>query len=82
MKKILLIKWVDSSRQTMEWYTPEEVGDLLDQSLHVVSIGFLLKNEKEAITITQSLSDDGCVIGILTIPKKSILSRKILCRIQ
>jgi len=66
----------------MSWMDKDEYESTLEEvNLHVISVGVLIKEDRNAITISQSYSSDECCMGILTIPKKAILSRKKLCKL-
>lgn len=69
MKKIIVIDWVDSIRD-FDW-TPIE--DVDENSLDCVSVGFMLKETDDYVTIAQNYGlEPEQVCNLITIPKCSI----------
>ena len=67
--KIVVIDWVDSVR-AFDWTLMEDVDE---KSLDCVSVGFLLKETDEHITIAQNYGiKPEQVCNLITIPKCSI----------
>lgn len=71
--KIVVIDWVDSVR-AFDWTLIEDVDD---KSLDCISVGFLLNETKEHVTIAQNYgSVPKQVCNLITIPKCSIKNIK------
>ena len=71
----VLVRWLDS-RSYPEWLPT----DLIEFSLATCeSVGFLKESNREKIVLLQSVSDDKSAAA-LVIPKKVVLSQKILGR--
>jgi hypothetical protein len=69
MKKIIVIDWVDSIR-SFDWTLIEDIDEKL---LDCVSVGFLLKETDDCITIAQNYGlEPEQVCNLITIPKCSI----------
>ena len=69
MKKIIVIDWVDSIR-SFDWTLIEDVDE---NSLECVSVGFILKETDDYITIAQNYGlEPEQVCNLITIPKCSI----------
>lgn len=73
MKPVLVI-WHDAHAGTGTW---EFIDDMNDQEPYVVrSVGFLLESKfgkkRAHISITQSISQEGCVDSVLHIPVKMV----------
>ena len=74
-KNIIVIEWVDSVR-AFDWTLLEDVDE---KSLDCISVGFLLKEMDNCVTIAQNYGiKPEQVCNIITIPKCSIKNiRKI-----
>ena len=64
------IHWLDSHGITSDWEFIDELKSFMP--VEVVSIGFLLEDEKDYKTIVQSYSESQ-VLGRMAIPATSIL---------
>jgi len=73
--KLVYIRWIDSSGTTGIWNSPEQILNS-SSSLHCVSVGWVLGEDKQSITFVAHLSKTGTAGGDLTIPKRAILSMK------
>jgi len=67
--KMVLVEWVDSAFM-QGWMLKEQA--LTHKFSHCTSIGFLVSEDKEQVTIVQSESDKDSVGDGLSIPKCSI----------
>lgn len=72
--KLISINWVDSA-VTMGWFY-EDYSDL--NPSFITTIGFLVKETDDSISVSTSLSEHGRFVDILTIPKAVIKKRKFL----
>jgi hypothetical protein len=73
--KIIYIKWKDHVFYVNGWVDPDNVdGD----SIVCESVGFLLIEDKDTITITQAKNTLGDVAGVCTILKSDIVRKKYL----
>ena len=68
------MEWVDSA-VTMGWLYEDD--DLLTAS-HITTIGFLVKETSDSISVSTSYSQHKRFVDILTIPKVAIKKRKFL----
>lgn len=72
-KKIVIIDWVDSVRAS-DWTYIEDVDEKI---MNCVSVGFLLKETDDSVTIAQNYGlKPEQVCNLMTIPKCSIRSFK------
>lgn len=75
--KIIYVEWVDSSHNT-GWQTAEAALKE-DHLLDCKTVGFLIKETDDHLTVAQSSAvDPDQVDGVLTIPKVAITKRKYL----
>ncbi len=74
-KDIILVEWRDSAFQPSVWEFIEDIEPLVD--VHCTSVGFLLEETDEYITIALAISKTQ-VLGRTTIPKGCIVSWKVL----
>lgn len=73
MNKIIVIEWIDSVR-AFDWTLIEDVDE---KSLDCVSVGFLLKETDDYVTIAQNYGlEPKQVCNLITIPKCSIRNIK------
>lgn len=73
--KIVVIDWVDSVR-SFDWTLMEDVDE---KSLNCISVGFLLKETDNHVTIAQNYGlKPEQVCNLITIPKCSINNIRIL----
>lgn len=69
MKKIVLIDWKDSVKNS-DWTLMEDVDE---KPVNCISIGFLLKETDDYVTIAQNYGlEPEQVCNLITIPKCSI----------
>lgn len=73
--KSIKIFWVDSRMIVGGWQQQSEFKSL--EPTKVESIGFIIEDNKNYITICHSFDGD-CYAGVLTIPKCCITKKKIL----
>jgi hypothetical protein len=75
-KRIVLVTWVDSCSRG-GWTFPDEVKKWTREPMTIHSVGFMLKEGKDAITIHQGYDDQRRpnVNGLFQIPRGAI--RKI-----
>lgn len=77
--KAVIIEWVDSYSEENTWIPLANIAK--PRNLICISIGWIEKETKDNITIIPHISDfyaknnNGCGLGILTIPKVAILRR-------
>lgn len=73
MEKVC-VEWVDSS-VVQGW----ELWACAERDVaHCSSVGWLLEDNKERVTIAQSQSTTGTIMNTLTIPRGAVTSMKIL----
>jgi hypothetical protein len=79
---IELVTWIDSYGCSPVWIDPEEIHCAAH---YCFSVGYILKESDEAIIVAPHYSPKNkvigtneCVCGEMTIPKVSIISRKII----
>ena len=72
--KIVMIQWVDSAEK-LGWQVVNELDDS-EADLICVSVGFLVKESKHALTIVHSITDGGLEgfhgTGQMTIPRMAV----------
>lgn len=71
--KATYFQWVDACGSS-GWYNPEDCKG----PMHVESIGFVVKEDKESITIAPGRTADGQYMGYVTVPKGWIKKRKTI----
>lgn len=72
-KDIVIIEWVDSVRAS-DWTYIEDVDE---KPMNCISVGFLLKETNDSVTIAQNYGlKPEQVCNLMTIPKRSIRSIK------
>ena len=72
-RKLVSVEWVDSA-MTNGWRHIGPETDLSPSKCH--SVGFVLKDDKEGIALSQSISDNGGTDTILSIPRCAILKKR------
>jgi hypothetical protein len=72
--QILQVKWLDTVSQGDEWVESEDIHSLAE----ITSVGILLKEDEQSVTLVLSLSEDNLVRGYVCIPKTTIIQRKEL----
>jgi hypothetical protein len=77
LTKKIYVEWIDSNT-IIGWTFGKNLTDEFAEAGKICSIGYLVKDTKEFITITTSISINGSVMDPLTIPKCAILKRKTL----
>lgn len=70
--RIEMVTWRDASSESDGWKSP---ADLDDVNVIVVSVGFLVKETANNITLAQDLADDGDTHGRGRIPLGMVVSR-------
>jgi len=70
--KIVLITWLDSNFEH-GWLSIDQVSGVL---ISTYSVGFVVVEEKEKISIAQNRSEINTFMGVMTIPKSCISSIK------
>lgn len=75
MNKIVLIEWLDSKGITNQWEYVDDIESLKPCQCH--SVGFLIEETKEYITIAQSINESQ-ILGRTAIPQCSIKNIKYL----
>ena len=75
--KTLYIEWEDStSLSGRTWHMQDE-----DQTTLICkTAGFVIKENKQSITIASHITPAGGMAGDITIPKRAITKRRILSR--
>lgn len=74
VSEALYLEWVDASAG-QGWTNPEE----LPEPLLMKTLGFIVKEDKHLITITQGVDiRQGAIMGFLIIPKGWIRKRKVI----
>ena len=66
--RMVLVEWVDSSSVT-GWHTPSPSYNI---QANCISVGVLLYDNEDRISIAQSKSDSGNWAEVISIPKCSI----------
>lgn len=69
------VEWTDSSA-IRGWQYGRDLTDEYTEPSKICSVGFLIKNTKDFITLSTSVSCNGNVMDPLTIPKVAIIKMK------
>lgn len=73
---IVKVKWMDSASQgRQDWHL---LSDHDHSIVIVTSVGHLIYEDDQIITLVLSLSTEAMIVGDMTIPKACILKRKKL----
>jgi hypothetical protein len=70
-QRVIYLEWKDATG-TQGWYAKGAELHLA----HIRSIGWLVNETKNAITITTGIADDGGSMGLQSIPKACIIKRR------
>ena len=77
MRKLVLIEWIDSIQPVAEWKYINDAPSL--ESANCLSIGWLIKSNKEVIMIAPNIcdieSDHSQASGFIRIPTCSIIKK-------
>jgi len=81
--KLVLIHWNDSARCVHEWERREGLEEFPDTPMRCQSVGFVFKENKEAVFLISTLGNDDAgnqeqFVGGLVIPKSAITEMKVL----
>lgn len=71
-EKLAIIKWSDSNM-----YITQADRDLDWKIAEIVSVGFIIREDKESIVLAGEIIDNDDVRRVIAIPKVNVLSRKI-----
>lgn len=74
--KKIYVEWIDSSA-TRGWTHKTDIEQENVGNLKICSIGYLLRDEKDFITITTSISVNSSAMDPLSIPTCAITKRRI-----
>ena len=77
MRKLVYLEWVDATGEG-GWVSPEDQATRLWDPALVESIGIIVKEKEDSITICHSRSYGGHINGYITIPKGWIRKRKVI----
>ena len=78
--EIAVIKWVDSTYYKIDYADSEEDIPVISPKV-LISCGFLINENEDAITISQDLVEDGDAKRlVLCIPKVSVLKYQIFTK--
>lgn len=70
------IKWLDSTSYSDQAWHRIESHDVKCIPIH--SVGFLIHEDDEKVTLSMNISEEGFMCGDMTIPKSAILERGVL----
>ena len=77
LMQIIYLEWVDAMSRDA-WLDIEEVEKWADEkAVSIKTIGFLLKENKDFITVIQNYNIDSCSM-VMKIPKAWILKKKLI----
>ncbi len=76
MKENTLVKvdWIDSST-TRGWHSREDAKNPDHTGIACVSVGFVVRDTKENITVCGTIGQDGDCLDAITIPRGCIKTR-------
>lgn len=72
------IKWEDHSGGYSRWTEKGEIASDNDHAYTIESIGFVLAENKNRVTLIQNISINDMANHTMTIIKKNIITRKVL----
>ena len=76
MKKIIEVKWVDSSTYR-EWYNALELKTLAKtENKEITSIGYLIYTDKNKIILAQNNDNNEQFSGMTIIPTRCIIKKE------
>ena len=67
-KRVVWVEWVDSQTQH-HWQNPSSI---FSEKLECLTIGFVVHETDDTISITSTLAETGTVLDTITIPKCAI----------
>ena len=70
--RIVLVEWADSNFEH-GWLSVDQVSGIL---ITTVSVGFVVLEDDDSISIAQNKSEINTFMGVMTIPKSCIMSIK------
>lgn len=76
--KIVKIDWIDASSEGQPWTHESRLCGLMK----AVTVGMLIKKNKDMVTIAHSRCPDGDLAGVFHIPRGCIKSIKYLTEIK
>lgn len=76
MKKAI-IDWIDSST-IRGWQHADDKPVGYYEPTKIQSVGYLVEDTKDFVTLTTSLSENGGIIDPLSIPKVAIIKKRVL----
>ena len=72
MKDILLVEWNDATANQL-WHEAKK------ENLHCQTIGFVVYEDDDQIELAGTIADDEMCNNSMSIPKKMILKKQIIC---
>ena len=77
--KLVYVEWVDSSRGANQWSAASDSAAQTTADLLCASVGWLLHDIKDSITLVQTITDGGeQILFRLHIPRRAILKMRRL----
>jgi len=74
MRDLVMVEWVDSF-SVDPWQTSNDAIENSKKPLICRSVGVLLDDKGEYVTLCHTLNDEGMVCGVLHIPKRCIVTQ-------
>lgn len=75
-KKIVRVDWVDSAGSGTLWETLEDLDGI--KPLRCTTVGFVLEDTDDHITLAMSTHEDRGIMGALAIPRVAVTRVKVL----
>lgn len=75
MMKLLHVEWLDAASTDGCWM---DINDVPTRSLRTWTIGFVVNEDDDTITLAQSRNINDSIQATITIPKGMIVKRRIL----
>ena len=72
--KLVCIRWIDHSNQGTDWIKADE----LDPLSVCISIGFIEAEDKNYLSLAQTVANHGDLCNIMHILKVAILTKKVI----
>lgn len=74
LNNMVIVEWVDATYDEEGWRPAPEYNKLLLEPISVQTIGFLVADKKEYVTLIQTLAKDSGYMNRFTIPRGCIIS--------
>lgn len=73
---LYLIEWDDAASNNKAWFSPDDADEWASTGFPCATVGFIVKETEEAITVCMSLAETGARGGLWQVPKGMIKRKK------